>query len=148
MHKDKNIFGWKAVFDHYGLSELLKDSILPVTLSIILLIGTHFSSVSFFDLLSKLIDIGLTVVPAMVALILAAYTIMLAFIISDKMNAIKGSEEGGDLIKSLNAGFAACLFFSTISIILLVVVSYKSYCLFFRQFLYYFSNNNIIWSNC
>lgn len=124
MCKDNTLFGWRAVFKQYGWRDLLMDSVYPLIITIlIVLILVFFSSVDSYIVLQNIVNIGLSVVPAMVALILTAYTIILAFIISDKMNAIKNSEESRDLIKGLNSGFASCLLFSTISLIILVITS-------------------------
>lgn len=124
MCQNNTLFGWSAVFKQYDWRDLLKDCICPLIITIIIvLILKCISSANIYHVLQNLVNVGLSVAPTMVALILAAYTIILAFIISDKMNAIKDSEESIDLIKGLNAGFASCLLFSIISMILLVVTS-------------------------
>ncbi len=43
----------------------------------------------FFTVKKHLVGVGISIVPAMVALILTAYTIMLTFIIGDKFASIK-----------------------------------------------------------
>lgn len=73
--------------------------------------------------LKHLVKLGISIVPAMVALILTAYTIILTFIIGGKFASIKKTEEGRQLIKDLNSSFAACLFVSTISIIAMIIIS-------------------------
>lgn len=73
--------------------------------------------------LKHLVEVGISIVPAMVALILTAYTIMQTFIIGDKFASIKKTEEGRQLIQYLNSSFAACLFVSTISIIAMIIIS-------------------------
>ena len=73
--------------------------------------------------LKHLVEVGISIVPAMVALILTAYTIMLTFIIGDKFASIKKTKEGRQLIQDLNSSFAACLFVSTSSIIAMIIIS-------------------------
>ncbi len=118
-----SIFGWKSVAHNYGWKGFLKDSILPVIISSALCITMHRMGKDSYIQLKHLVDIGISVIPAMVALILTAYTIMLSFFIGDKFSEIKKNEKGKRLIKELNSGFAACLFVSTFAIIIMIVVS-------------------------
>lgn len=77
----------------------------------------------YFLQLKHLVEVGISIVPAMVALILTAYTIMLTFITGDKFASIKKTENGKKLIQDLNSSFAACLFVSTLSIITMIIIS-------------------------
>ncbi len=83
----------------------------------------YLKEADVFLQLKHLVGIGISIVPAMVALILTAYTIMLTFIIGDKFTSIKKNDAGKKLIQDLNSSFAACLFVSTISIIAMIIVS-------------------------
>lgn len=69
----------------------------------------------------KILDLGISIIPSMVALIVAAYTIMLSFILSDKVTSIKNKEGGADFIQSINSGFAFCLLISILTIIMMVL---------------------------
>ncbi|MBO5380690.1 MAG: hypothetical protein J6A40_01180 [Bacteroides sp.] len=123
MKKLPSIFGWKAILRNYGWKSFWLDSILPFTTSLCLCILTSVINADIYLLLKHLVNIGISIIPAMVALILTAYTIMLTFIIGDKFTSIKRTEEGKKLIIDLNSSFAACLFVSTISIIIMIVIS-------------------------
>lgn len=123
MKKPASIFGWKNVLHNYGWKGILLDSILPIIISTTLCMVMYLNDSNVFFQLKHLIDVGLNVVPAMVALILAAYAILLTFIISDKFKSIKETENGKVLIIELNSGFAACLFLSSITIIVMIVTS-------------------------
>ena len=68
-------------------------------------------------------EIGLEIVPTMVALILTAYTLILTFVMSGGFSLVKNTSEGKELIKNLNSSFAICLIISTVSIIVMIVVS-------------------------
>jgi hypothetical protein len=123
MNNHTSIFGWKSVLRNYGWKGILLDSILPVVISFLLCIIMYLKDVDIFLQLKHLVGVGISIIPAMVALILTAYTIMLTFIIGDKFASIKKTEEGKQLIQDLNSSFAACLFVSTIAIIAMIVIS-------------------------
>lgn len=123
MNKPNSIFGWKSVLHNYGWKGILSDSLLPIIISIILCVLMYWENVDIFMQLKHLVGVGISIVPAMVALILTAYTILLSFIVGDKFSSIKKTREGNKLIQDLNSSFAACLFISTISIIVMIIVS-------------------------
>lgn len=123
MAERKSIFGWNSVLHNYGLRGILLDSIFPLIVSFFLCFVIYLSNKDIYEQLKHLLGIGISVVPAMVALILTAYTIMLSFIIGDKFISIKNTKEGKELIEGLNSGFAACLFVSIVAIISMIIVS-------------------------
>lgn len=123
MSKQSSIFGWKSVLYNYGWKGFLLDSIFPVIISTSLCFVMLLTDTNIYVQLKHLLGIGIAVVPAMVALILTAYTIMLAFIIGDKFISIKNTKKGKELIQGLNSSFAACLLVSTIAIITMIIVS-------------------------
>ena len=88
-----------------------------------LCLAMYISEADVFSQLKHLLNVGLNVVPAMVALILAAYAILLTFIVSDKFKSIKETQKRNSLIIVLNSGFAACLFISSTTIIVMIVTS-------------------------
>ena len=123
MRKPPSIFGWEAILRNYGWTNFGLDSILPLIVSLGLCTLMYVKDADIFLQLKYLVEVGISIVPAMVALILTAYTIMLTFIIDDKFASIKKTEEGRQLIQDLNSSFAACLFVSTISIIAMIIIS-------------------------
>ncbi len=123
MRKPLPIFGWKAVLRNYGWTSFWLDSILPLIVSLGLCILIYVEDADVLLQLKHLVGAGISIVPAMVALILTAYTIMLTFIIGDKFASIKKTEEGRQLIQDLNSSFAACLFVSTVAIITMIIIS-------------------------
>lgn len=123
MREPPVIFGWKAILRNYGWKSLWLDSVLPLAISSGLCILIFVKDADILLLLKRLVEVGISIVPAMVALILTAYTIMLTFVIGDKFASIKRTKEGKKLIMDLNSSFAACLFVSTISIIAMIIVS-------------------------
>lgn len=123
MRNSHAIFGWKAIMKNYSWASFWQDSILPLIVSFVLCTLMYIRDANILVQLRHLVDVGISIVPAMVALILTAYTIMLTFIIGDKFTSIKKTEEGKQLILDLNSSFAACLLVSTISIIVMIIVS-------------------------
>lgn len=123
MKKPTVIFGWRNVIYNYGWKGFLLDSILPVMVSAFLSVTMYMNGSDVFLQLKHLIEVGLDVVPAMVALIFAAYAILLTFLTGEMFRDVKGNENGKDLIKRLNSGFAACLSISSVTLIVLIVVS-------------------------
>lgn len=123
MIKRKSIFGWKSVLYNYGWKGILLDSILPLIISATLCFMIYLNGANVYDQLKHLLSLGISIVPAMIALILTAYTIMLSFIIGDKFISIRKMDKGKELIEGLNSTYAACLLVSTISIITMIIVS-------------------------
>lgn len=123
MAKPNSVFGWKNVLYNYGLKGILLDSILPVIVSSLLCSIMYWKDADIFSQLKHLVNVGISIIPAMVALILTAYTIILTFIIGGKFTSIKKTKAGKKLIQDLNSSFAACLFVSTISIIVMIIIS-------------------------
>ena len=86
-------------------------------------LNKKFNDEDVYLQLKHLVSVGISIVPAMVALILTAYTIMQTFIIGDKFVSIKKTKKGRQLIQDINSSFAACLFVSTFSIITMIIIS-------------------------
>lgn len=123
MGKVKSVFGWKAVFRNYGIKDFIIDSIIPTIISVVLCVVIYCSGGDMVEQVKHILSLGMAVVPSMVALILAAYTIMLSFILSETMSKFKNTDNGRSLILTINSGFAACLLVSTITIIVMLIVS-------------------------
>ena len=123
MGKIKSIFGWKSVFENYGVKDFIIDSIIPTIISIVLCVAIYCSGGDIVEQIKHILSLGIAIVPSMVALILAAYAIMLSFILSETMSKLMATENGRELVKSINASFAACLLVSTITLIILLIIS-------------------------
>ena len=93
MLKSFSIFGWKAILRNYGWTSFGLDSILPTVVSLGLCTLMYVNDEDVYLQLKHLVSVGISIVPAMVALILAAYTFILAFIMGDKIAEIKKSIE-------------------------------------------------------
>ncbi len=119
--KRKSLFGWSNVFNNYSLQDFKKDAWMPFLIALVLLAVAMLNHKDMYVQLEKILDLGISIIPSMVALIVAAYTIMLSFILSDKVTSIKNKEGGADFIQSINSGFAFCLLISILTIIMMVL---------------------------
>ncbi len=119
--KRKSLFGWSNVFHNYSLLDFAKDAWMPFLIALVLLAVAMLNHKDMYVQVEKILDLGISIIPSMVALIVAAYTIMLSFILSDKVTSIKNKEGGADFIQSINSGFAFCLLISILTIIMMVL---------------------------
>lgn len=119
--KRKSLFGWSNVFYNYSLQDFAKDAWMPFLIALVLLAVAMLNHKDMYVQVEKILDLGISIIPSMVALIVAAYTIMLSFILSDKVTSIKNKEGGADFIQSINSGFAFCLLISILTIIMMVL---------------------------
>lgn len=119
--KRKSLFGWSNVFYNYSLLDFAKDAWMPFLIALVLLAVAMLNHKDMYVQVEKILDLGISIIPSMVALIVAAYTIMLSFILSDKVTSIKNKEGGADFIQSINSGFAFCLLISILTIIMMVL---------------------------
>lgn len=119
--KRKSLFGWSNVFYNYSLQDFAKDAWMPFLIALVLLAVAMLNHKDMYVQVEKILDLGISIIPNMVALIVAAYTIMLSFILSDKVTSIKNKEGGADFIQSINSGFAFCLLISILTIIMMVL---------------------------
>lgn len=119
--KRKSLFGWSNVFYNYSLQDFAKDAWMPFLVALVLLAVAMLNHKDMYVQVEKILDLGISIIPSMVALIVAAYTIMLSFILSDKVTSIKNKEGGADFIQSINSGFAFCLLISILTIIMMVL---------------------------
>lgn len=119
--KRKSLFGWSNVFNNYSLQDFKKDAWMPFLIALVLLAVAMLNHKDMYVQIEKILDLGISIIPSMVALIVAAYTIMLSFILSDKVTSIKNKEGGADFIQSINSGFAFCLLISILTIIMMVL---------------------------
>ena len=124
MKKQISIFGLKAILRNYGWTNFWIDSILPLIVSLGLCTLMYVKEADILLQLKHLVGVGISIVPIIVALIMKLYAIFVNFTINSNIFAsIKKTEEGRQLIQDLNSSFAACLFVSTISIIVMIIIS-------------------------
>lgn len=123
MSKVKSEFGWNSLFRYYGLKGFLRDIALPIIISIAICVGTYLSSKDSLEILKMVTGLANQIVPAMIGLVLAAYTLLLTFFTGDSFKKATETDDGRKFIKGINAGFAACLTLLSVSIIFSIVIA-------------------------
>lgn len=123
MSKGKTEFGWKSLFRYYGLKGFLRDIILPIIISTAICIGTYLSSKDSLEILKTITGLATEIVPDMIGLVLAAYTVLLTFFTGNSFKKATETENGREFIKGINAGFAACLTLLAISVIFSIIIA-------------------------
>ena len=123
MRSKKSEFGWSAVFRHYGVWSLFQDGAFPAIVSTGILILMFVYEVDFREQLENLLNIGFMIVPVMISLVLAAYAILLSYILSDSVSKVIENDDGKNFVADLNSGFASYLFFSVLAIVLMIITS-------------------------
>lgn len=123
MSKGKSEFGWNSLFRYYGLKGLLRDITLPIIISTAICVGTYLSSRDSLDILKTVTGLANEIVPAMIGLVLAAYTVLLTFFTGDSFKKATSTDDGRKFIKGINAGFAACLTFLAVCIIFSIIIA-------------------------
>ncbi len=137
--KNSSEFGWKSLLGYYGFRGLLKDSSMPIIIATSICIGTYLSDKDSLDLLKTVTRLANGVVPAMIGLVLAAYTVLITFFTGDSFKEATGTQKGKDFIKSINAGFAACLTFLAISVLVSIMIAVCIEWEFTSEFAEYFN---------
>lgn len=120
MSNKSSFFGWPAVFQLYTLKDFLKDSIYPVIFSAIVMTLSIICDVESYTLLGKTLNIGLTIVPVMLSLLIAAYAILLSMFCSNTGKTIANQNGGKELLDELNSDFATSIFSSFIGILFFI----------------------------
>lgn len=121
MQKKKNnneLIGWNAVFRSYNGKDTLKDGLVSLILSLIIVAVIYLLSLDSYKILYKIVDISLNILPAIVSLLLAAYAIVLTLFWSDYGKKIRRFENGRKLLTNINSSFAAIIFFMIVGLLL------------------------------
>lgn len=116
-------FGLRGILGIYCKDNLKQDIIICLVISVVLSIFTILSTNDVLCQLRLIMDIGLKILPTMIALNLASYTLMLSLITSDKFLDDKKVEQIKQLKEKLNSSFAIALLISIVSIVFFVIIS-------------------------
>jgi hypothetical protein len=122
---DRNVrIGWKGVFSNYTVFLILQDCMWPVVCAamviIILCISPDVNNRLVFE---KVISSSITVLPCILSLLIASYSIFLSTFQSRLgKNTIK-HEAGKKIYKSLNASFAGTIFFIIVTLFINLILN-------------------------
>jgi hypothetical protein len=118
MNKNSdNINGWKSVFASYTMSDALKDCKYPIFISLFLTIIIVVNSSDIFVSLDKIVSGTLSILPDILALLLAGYAIVLTLFWSDYGKNIRKYPAGRQLLKNINSSYAATVLIMVIALL-------------------------------
>jgi uncharacterized membrane protein len=111
MNEERKLFGWKGVFSNYTVSDILKDCIWPAVCTAVVIIILHISpDVNNRLVLEKVISSSITVLPCILSLLIASYSIFLSTFQTGLGKNTMKNEKGKKIYKNLNASFAGTIF--------------------------------------
>lgn len=109
---------WMAAFRAYTLKQFCKDSIVPFILTLIFaLLSSLQNALSLVEIILKVCDVMVNLLPAFISILLAAFAIWISFFLSNTIDFIKKNEEGKKLLNELNASFLIEIAFSIIGML-------------------------------
>lgn len=121
MENNKTVFGFKAIIRNgFTSSMFLKDILIPLLVALCITIYQIFAEGNLLSCLRSVLDLSLSIIPSIVGLSLAAYTIVNAFVLGAQAKELK-TKNGIEFITKLNSSFAICLIISLFSLILSVL---------------------------
>lgn len=123
MKNKKSIFGWPSVFRFYSNKDLIHDSLFPILISLCVTAISYWEENDMLVELFKLVTIGLSVVPAMLSILLAAYAILMSMYWSSISEKIKHNVKGNKLLNDLNSSFAGAIKVIWWSLLYLLIVN-------------------------
>lgn len=123
MGKGYSIFGWKSAFRSYTKRDLAKDSLFPVIIAILITLLSYFCGKNMVVELFKIVNVGLSVTPAMMSILLAAYAILMSMYWSPICEKMKHSEKGNKLLNEINSSFAIAIKVICLGVLYLLLIS-------------------------
>ncbi len=124
MSKDSTFFGWRSAFSVYGLKNFAIDSIIPAILSLLLVIVGVYSGADTYKMLGVIFSLGMSIIPVMISLLIAAYAILLSMFCSKTADDIAELDGGEELLANLNSDFAVSIYVSIVSILVILSGSF------------------------
>ena len=124
MGDNDSFFGWHRVFSVYGTKNFLLDSWCPFLLAIVLVGCGFYWGDDTYEVLGKLLDLGIDMLPVLLSLLIAAYAIILPMFFSKTAEDIAEEEDGEVLLEELNSDFALSIYVSLVSVFVIIVASF------------------------
>lgn len=107
----------------YSVMDFAKDAIFPLVTSLVLLGLCCYYVEDTYALVCKVVEISLTIIPAMIALMLTAYVFVMSFLFGkDTVSSIKNPQKGEELLYSINASFGISLLVNVSAVIIFFVI--------------------------
>jgi len=122
-HNRSRGFGVKSMISSYSIKDLVKDAFFPVIVSLILLKLFYDSAEDTYSLVCKVVEISLTIIPAMIALMLTAYVFVMSFLFGKNIvSFMKNPQAGEDMFHKINASFGISILLNVTSIIIFYII--------------------------
>ena len=119
--ENNTAFGFRAIIKNGLTSSLfVKDILIPLLIAIGITAYHIFTGNNLLEHLRYVLDMSLSIIPSIVGLSLAAYTIVNAFVLGTQIKELK-TKDGIEFLSKLNSSFAICLIISLSSLIMSVV---------------------------
>lgn len=120
---NKYELSWKAIFDAYSLKDLLWDSKFPIVIAIVLLWLTPSQvDCNRVEMISKMCDLLLIVLPPLLSILIASFSIWISFFLSKAFEKLEGNENGRAVLYGLNASFLISILFMLFGLIITIFV--------------------------
>lgn len=111
MANTQEKYGLRGIFQLYGWGSILKDSVIPFFLGLIVDIVIAFcDNLDIYSLICEILSMSMTVIPIIITLILTSYTIFISLFTTNKQ--ISGFKELNKTLKGITSTYAACLVIS------------------------------------
>ncbi len=123
MKKRISIFGWPSVSRFYSNRDLIYDSIIPMAIAMCITIICYWKEKDVLVELFKIVTIGLSVVPVMLSILLAAYAILMSMYWSSISEKMKHNVKGNNLLNELNFSFAGAIKVICVGLLYLLVIN-------------------------
>ncbi len=120
---NKYELSWKAVFDSYGVRDMLNDLRWPCLMAIVLTVLTSIQTyVSKLDIIERLCDIIINILPDLISILIGAFAIWISFFLTSKFKGLSKDSDGRDVLNGLNASFLLEICMMLFSLLFVVVV--------------------------
>jgi|GEM_PF-1403520 hypothetical protein len=119
----KSLLSWNEMWKSYKRwNGLATDVLPPLIISIIVTFGVARYNQDFNQAICTLADTAVSVLITLSAFYLAAYTLVVSFLLNNHLPNLMHCTDGEELTKGLNATFAISLMFSSIGLMVALII--------------------------
>lgn len=116
-------FGIGSMLSSYTIKDFTTDAFFPLVTSLVLFGLCRHNVEDTYALVCKVVEISLTIIPAMIALMLTAYVFVMSFLFGkDIVSTMKNPKEGEKLLYTLNSSFGISLLVNVSAIIIFFII--------------------------
>ncbi len=116
-------FGSRSMILSYSIKDLAKDAFFPLIVSLVLWRLSIYYVKDTYALVCKVVEISLSIIPAMIALMLTAYVFVMSFLFGKNIvSTMKDPQKGKELFRSINASFGISLLVNVSAIIIFYII--------------------------